>query len=112
LPSEQRVTVYQHTKKTQNVRLDYSLSRCDFYLGFKEMQISTQRLLDRKKWEEAEMNGSKSETQHKLIDDDHKNSNVPYSSNGDIILLHLGKTRIWSELKWCMEFFRASGIYF
>lgn len=37
------------------------------------MQISTQRFLDRKRWEEAEINGSKSETQHKLIDDDHKN---------------------------------------
>jgi len=72
LPSEQRVTVYQRTKKTQNVRLDYSLSRRDFHLGFKEMQTSTQRFLDRKKWEEAEINGSKSETQHKLIDDDHK----------------------------------------
>jgi hypothetical protein len=38
LPSEQRVTVYQQTKKTQNVRLDCSLSRRGFHLGFKEMK--------------------------------------------------------------------------
>jgi hypothetical protein len=72
LPLEQRVTFYQY-QETQNVRMDNSLSRRDFHLGFKEIQISSQRILDRKKWEEAEMNDSKSETQHKLIDDDHKN---------------------------------------